>query len=207
MTSDITSLESQLGRLRPSAPSAALLDRLEACAAGVWQQSTRIEQAAAESLAAHAPAPLPAALAESLLATLSKAEFPQESKIVPFPAKDASDRRAKPAWLSAVALVALCGVLTALLVPVSEKPTTVAAAPTAPATSAKANKSELLPAGFRRGLSEASDEGVVWQSPNSAHRVLRVVYKDTVTMRDNNGRIYQIEEPRVEYILVPAKID
>jgi hypothetical protein len=207
MSSELTSLESQLGALRPAAPGVALLDRLEACAAGVWQESTRIEQAASESLAARAPAALPAAFAESLLATLSKAGFPQESKIVPFPARDASSHRARPAWLSAVALVALCGVLAALLVPVGEKPSTVSA-PSSPAAAPSANISELVPAGFRRGLSETSDEGVVWQSPDRAHRVLRVVYKDTVTMRDQqNGSIYQIEEPRVEYILVPAKID
>ena len=208
MSSDITSLESQLARLRPRIPSEALLDRLESCAAGVWQQTTRVEQAAAESLAAHTPAALPPALAESLLGTLSKAAFPQESKIVPFPSKDEGRPRVKPAWLSAVALVALCGVLAALLVPVSEKPTSVTASPNHPELSTPAPaKTELVPAGFRRGLSETSDEGVVWQAPDRAHRVLRVVYKDTVTMRDHNGRIYQIEEPRVEYILVPAKID
>lgn len=208
MSSDITTLESQLGKLRPSAPSAALLDRLEACAADVWQETNRIEQSNAESLATHRPAALPPALAESLHATLSNVEFPQESKIVPFPAKDTSRTRTRPAWLSAVALVALCGVLAALLVPVSEKSNTVATTPKLPAAAEGTATTELVPAGFRRGLSEASDEGVVWQAPDRAHRVLRVVYKDTVTMRDEQtGRVYQIEEPRVEYILVPAKID
>lgn len=208
MSSDITTLESQLGKLRPTAPSAALLDRLEACAAGVWQESTRIEQATAESLATHQPAALPAALAESLHATLSQVEFPQESKILPFPAKVASGTRSRPAWLSAVALVALCGALAALLVPVAEKSNSFATTPNLPGAAQPKAKPELIPAGFRRGLSEASDEGVVWQSPDRAHRVLRVVYKDTVTMRDeHSGRVYQIEEPRVEYILVPAKID
>ena len=65
----------------------------------------------------------------------------------------------------------------------------------------------LVPAGFNRGLSEASDEGVVWQANDQPHRVVKVVYIDKVTMKDGNGRTYQMERPRVEYILVPAKID
>jgi hypothetical protein len=65
----------------------------------------------------------------------------------------------------------------------------------------------LVPAGFDRGLSEASDEGVVWQSANRPHRVLKVVYQERVTLKDSAGRTYQVEQPRVEYILVPAKTD
>jgi hypothetical protein len=98
--------------------------------------------------------------------------------------------------------------LTALLVPVAERKNTVATStPAPPSAVAKSPASHLVPAGFRRGLSEASDQGVIWRSADQAHRVLKVVYKDSVTMRDAEGRIYQMEEPRVEYILVPARID
>jgi hypothetical protein len=34
-----------------------------------------------------------------------------------------------------------------------------------------------------------------------------VVYKDLVTLKDASGRTVQVEQPRVEYMLVPAKTD
>jgi hypothetical protein len=73
------------------------------------------------------------------------------------------------------------------------------------ATAAAAPASgELIPAGFNSGLSEAVDQGVIWQPDQQPHRVLKVVYKDCVTLKDANGGTYQVERPRVEYILVPA---
>ncbi len=208
MSHEITSLESQLRALRPASPGPALLDRLEACAAGVWQNTSRTERAAGEALAGRQPAALPPALLESLHGVLDQVPFPQPSKIVAFPAKAGAPALRRHSRLAAVALVALCGVLTALLVPVSDKPDAVAANPPRPgAAPAAANKANLTPAGFRRGLSEASDEGVVWQSPHRAYRILRVDYQDTYTMPGSDGSIYQLEQPRVEYILVPAKID
>jgi hypothetical protein len=81
----------------------------------------------------------------------------------------------------------------------------VASVPSAPVTnSANGN---FVPAGFNRGLSEVHDEGVVWKSNSQPHSVVRVVYKDLVTLKDANGRTVQVEQPRVEYMLVPAKTD
>jgi hypothetical protein len=37
--------------------------------------------------------------------------------------------------------------------------------------------------------------------------VVRVVYKDHVTLRDASGRTMEVEQPRVEYMLVPDKTD
>ena len=65
----------------------------------------------------------------------------------------------------------------------------------------------FIPAGFNRGLSEVHDEGVVWKSNSQPHSVVRVVYKDLVTLKDASGRTVQVEQPRVEYMLVPAKTD
>jgi hypothetical protein len=33
------------------------------------------------------------------------------------------------------------------------------------------------------------------------------VYRDTMTLRDANGCTCEIEQPRVEYLLAPAKAD
>jgi hypothetical protein len=76
-----------------------------------------------------------------------------------------------------------------------------------PANTNTPESPQLVPAGFERNLSEARDEGVLWADPQQAHRVLKVVYKDRVKMKDPGGRIYEVEQPRVEYILVPEKID
>jgi hypothetical protein len=37
--------------------------------------------------------------------------------------------------------------------------------------------------------------------------VLKFTYQDCATLRDDKGRTYQVEQPRVEYLLVPAKTD
>jgi hypothetical protein len=66
---------------------------------------------------------------------------------------------------------------------------------------------ELIPASFKRGLSETRDEGVIWQTNEQPHRVLKVVYVDRATLKDAQGRTYQVEQPRVEYLLVPAQTD
>ena len=63
----------------------------------------------------------------------------------------------------------------------------------------------FVPASFNRGVSEVHDEGVVWKSNNQPHSLVRVVYKDKITLRDKQGRTFQVEQPRVEYMLVPAK--
>ena len=104
--------------------------------------------------------------------------------------------------------MALTGVVTALLVPAKPANGNLAHAAPKNAISLSAQPAEkLIPAGFNRGLSETSDEGVIWQSNNQPHRVLKVVYKDRMTLKNTSGLTYQVEQPRIEYILVPAKTD
>jgi hypothetical protein len=94
------------------------------------------------------------------------------------------------------------------MVPLKHEPGPVAAAPQPPKiTHPSSNGSPLIPASFKRGLSEASDQGVIWQQDNQPHRVVKVVYQDRVTLRDASGATYQVEQPRVEYILLPTRID
>jgi hypothetical protein len=63
----------------------------------------------------------------------------------------------------------------------------------------------LVPIGLNRGLREASDEGVMLNNHRRPHRVLKFVYQEQVTYKDPEGRTYQVEQPRVEYLIVPAK--
>lgn len=209
MPQETSSLESDLRRLRAAAPDESFLARLEACAENTWSDLTPGEVRFEQRLREITPANLPPALMASLEAALSGIPFPRDEKIVIFPQQSTASPRHRRGWWGAAAAVALTGAVSALLIPANPGPGKIAAAPppvrvTQPAAT---NHTDLIPAGFRRGLSEARDEGVIWQSNDQPHRVLKVVYMERVTLKDPQGLTYQVEQPRVEYILVPAKID
>jgi hypothetical protein len=208
MPLDLSSLESDLRRLRPAPLDESLLARLEASTQNAWTSpdpaATRFEH----QLRQTRPAPLPPALLDTLEASLRGIPFPGNDIIVPFPRPVATTTRPRRAWWSAAAAVALTGAITALLIPVKHAPANIAGNPPPPRTSQPANPTaNLIPAGYNSRLSETRDEGVVWQSNHQPHRVLKVVYRDQVTLKDATGRTYQVEQPRVEYILIPATTD
>lgn len=207
MSFDPTSLEAELRRLRASELDAALLDRLDACSDATWTELTPEEARYERQLASIEPAGLPPTLMSSLEATLQEVPFSSDETIVRFPlGKTTAPQKQRRARWAAAAAVALTGAVTALLVPAKHSPGKLADAPPAPIhANPSPTKGNLIPAGFNRGLSEASDQGVVWNTANQPHRVVRVVYKERVTLKDAAGRTYQVEQPRVEYILVPAK--
>jgi hypothetical protein len=185
-----------------------LLERLEACTAHTWSELQPGESQLQQQLLTLAPAKLPPALLASLESTLQRVPFHADNKIVRFQNPQADTQKIRRTWWSAAAAVALSGALAALMMPTRHAPANIAqtsAKPTitqpAPATG------NLVPAGFKRGVSEARDEGFIWPSNDQAHRVLKIVYKDHVTLKDADGKTYQVEQPRVEYILVPAKTD
>ena len=188
---------------------ASLLARLEACATQTWTELTPEETRFEQRLQQAAPAQLPPALMASLEATVRGVPFPGEEKILRFPEPLTAAPRTHRTWWRAAAAVALTGAVTALLVPTQHHAAKLTANPptTHSTHSTRAPSDKLIPAGFNRGLSEARDEGVIWQSNDQPHRVLKVVYMDRVTLKDASGRTYQVEQPRVEYILVPAKTD
>ena len=47
----------------------------------------------------------------------------------------------------------------------------------------------------------------MWQTDTQPKSVVRVIYKDKMTLKDDRGRTFQVEQPRVEYLLVPARTD
>ena len=47
---------------------------------------------------------------------------------------------------------------------------------------------------------------MIWQSNQQPHRVLKVVYQDRVTYRDPSGKTYQVEQPRVEPLLLHERL-
>lgn len=211
MASDSSSIENDLRQLRAASLDPSLLARLEACADGSMTRLDPTELEFEQRLRGIAPARLSPELMASLQATVAEMPFPAaEPKIVRFLAREsASSREVRSGrkWWSAAAAVALFGALAGWLVPTGNSPKTMADSQPAAPEIRPAAPAALVPAGFNRGLSEARDEGVIWHSSEQPHRVLKVVYQECVTLKDAAGRTYQVEQPRVEYILVPAKTD
>ena len=211
MNLDTPQIEELLRSMRPTRIPAGLRTRIESAIASAHDplQST---------IASSRPSPLPPALASRLEDALSRIPHPHSQKVVHFPATRPQPTAA-PAWKkwAVAAAVALMGATSALLVPnppdgatasQATTPTQPQPPPSARTPSPSApNAGALVPAGYRRGLSEAKDEGIVWQPQYGPHRRLKLVYRELVTLRDPSGRVYQVERPRVEYVLVPAKVD
>lgn len=217
MSHDPSSLEQDLRDLRAATLDDAFLQRLESAADGTLEQLTREEIRFEEFLRAKPAARLSPAFLAELESVVSGVPFPVDDKIVLFPkaAPAPAARRSRPIWSTAAA-VALIGAATALLMPGGKPAGTIATGErktSPPAVSAPgvpthiATPANLVPAGFNRGVSEVHDEGVVWKQGNKPHSVVRVVYKDLITLKHPDGRTYQVEQPKVKYVLVPARTD
>jgi hypothetical protein len=213
MSPDLQELEAKLGALRPAALDPGLLARLADSASGDLTTLPPPVARLEASLRGLRPAALPAALAAAL-------ELPAvpEPVVIPFPTAAQPAARARH-WnrpmLAAAAAVAILGASAALFMPRQDPAAgqVAAAPPAAPRTAPEVRPapagrpSSLVPAAFNTGLSEARDEGVVWQDANQPRRVVKVVYWDRVTLVDAQGRKVEVEKPRIEYLLVPEKID
>lgn len=203
-----TPLESDLRSLRPSGLDPALLDRLESAAEGTWTDLDPLEKQLEAELRHQRPARVPEALMAALEAATDGVEFPGDRAVVPFsPAVAERESRSKGGGWKAAAAVAVLGALSALMLPPREPAATTAAKPAAPALESPAGPatSALTPAQFSRKLSETHDEGVIWPSNRQPFRVVKVVYMDQVTLTRDDGTTYQVEQPRVEYYMVPAQ--
>lgn len=215
MTHDKSSLEAALRDLQAATLDDALLQRLEGAADGTLTQLSREEVRFEEFLRQTAPAKLPSDFMATLEAIVHEVPFAVSEKIVLFPkGNQAPAARAKRPMWAAAAAVALIGGLTALMIPTGRTTQVREMANreriTPPVSSSVANTAatgNFVPASFNRDVSEVHDEGVVWKSNSQPHSVVRVVYKDLITAKDSNGRTVQVEQPRVEYMLVPAKAD
>jgi hypothetical protein len=216
MTHDHTSLEAELRALRAAPLDDALLARLEAVTNGTLTGMSPGERQLEHQLRTLSPARLaPDHLAE-LESLFRDVPFPMDEKIVLFPkssvAKPAAARR-RPMWAAAAA-VAVIGAATALMMPPTTGPGSKLASQPVPASipspaqpSMAVDNSNLVPAGFDRGVSNVRDEGVVWKNETQPHSLMRVEYVDKITLKDRNGRTWQVEQPGFRYMLVPAKTD
>lgn len=217
MKHDHSSLEAELRALRAAPLDDALLARLEAAADGNLTETTPEELSFEHQLRATSPARLAPQHLYELEALFRDVPFAVDEKIVLFPkssvAKPAVARR-RPMWAAAAA-VAVIGAATALMMPpasgpvqqLASQPVTTNPSPTSVAPSMAADSSNLVPAGFDRGVSQVKDEGLVWKNDNQPHSLMRVDYVDKITLKDHMGRIYQVEQPGFRYMLVPTQTD
>jgi hypothetical protein len=209
MTPDQIAIEAQLRGLHAAALDESFLDRLEATVEGTWTALTPQEISFEHQLRKISPVKLEPEFMAELEKIVRDVPFLSDEKIVHFPTKLSTPpiRRQRPIW-GAAAAVALIGAATALMMPPSKapenKPLSVASA-TQPVAGYKSQN--FVPASFNSNLSEVHDEGVIWKSNKQPHSVVRIIYKDQVTLKDANGRTVQVIQPRVEYMLVPAKAD
>ncbi len=216
MNHDQASLEAELRALRVAPLDDALLARLEAAADGSLTELGIEERQFEHQLRAISPACLAPDYLAGLEALFQDLPFSTDDKIVLFPtssvAKPAVARR-RPIWAAAAA-VAVIGAVTALMMPPAASPSgnfarqaVPANIPVPTAPSMAVDNSNLVPAGFDRGVSKVRDEGVVWKNNTQPHSLMRVDYVDKITLKDHNGRTYQVEQPGFRYMLVPTQTD
>ena len=208
MSTDNSQLESELKALRAQELNPEFMDRVESCADGTWTEISGYERHLEQELLHHKPSALPESLMESLMAATKDTPFESNPTIVSFPGSKSSPKTSKTYWWSAAAAVAVMGIMSALMVPLSQ-PKNIAASPKDPlAPTISANtQGTLVPATFSRDFTEATDEGIIWHDDQKPHRVVKVVYQDRVTMKDANGNTYEVEQPRVEYYMIPTESD
>jgi len=206
MNHDLHDLESSLAGLRPSRADQALLERLESAADGSLTELTVSELRFESLLSSQRPAALPPEFFASLEKVVASTPFPVGEKIVMFTKGNVAPktiRRFRP--MVAAAAVALLGGMTALMVPngttAGHRGGPVASNPIPGKLSGG-----FVPASYGNNVQTASDEGVVWKE-DRPHRVVRVVYKERASFINAQGERVEVEQPRVEYILVPEKID
>lgn len=209
MTPDSPDLENELRHLSPAGLDEDFIARLEASAEGTLLELSPAELRFEMSLRENLPTKLPQEFLATLEGIVREVPFPIDEKILLFPkSSPVSNNRGRHRMWSAAAAVAIMGALSALLIPARKAPVPVAAqsSPAAPAPPSGDSRN-FVPASFNRGLSEVHDEGVIWKSNNQPQTLVRVVYKDQITLTDSNGRTVLVEQPRVEYMLVPARTD
>lgn len=203
MENEHPSLEAGLTALAPNALDEDFIIRLQGCAEGTWSSLLEDEIHFEHQLRAFPPAALDASYLDTLVAACSNASRTNQADVIQL-------GEHRPFWksrsgMAAAAAIALLGAVTALFVPHSTKksPGTIAnTAMPVPTVSS----SNFIPAGYNRNLSEARSEGVIWRN-REPHRIVRIVYTERVTLNNSKGERIELEQPRVEYVIVPAEVD
>lgn len=210
-------LEQELRALTPSALDDSFLARLTASAEGTATALSPEELDFEARLRASKPRSLPSHLESTLQTFIRDTPFAVDDKILLFHKSVAKRETTAPPGkrsnivrlnFAAVAAVAAMGAAAALMLPGgAPRAGRTASFSPAPMEASSTASAIFAPASYNRNLSETHDEGVIWQGRNQPHRVLRLTYTDQVTLKNEQGKTVQVEQPRVEYVIIPEKID
>lgn len=219
----IPSIEEQkLSKLAPAPLDHGFLARLTACAEGTSTELTAEETDFEASLRHLKPRTIPATLSATLLTTLSEAPFAVDDKIVLFngkgrPSTAQGKRKILSFHIAAAAAVALLGTITALMLPshTGTSPLTASPAGSPPPSLEEVSVPYIPPsdnttiaaASFDTRLSESKDHGVIWKSAFQPQRIMRFTYTDEVTVENEHGQKMNVKLPRIEYVIIPEKVD
>lgn len=203
---DPHAVEAPLKRQQAASLDPALIDRLEAAADRSLLELSAIERQLETKLSNIQPACLQPTLLDRLETMASKAGFPKKSPVLEFPGNKSVSQPRRRSGLAVAAAVALLGAISALMLDPGPAPLGASSeADPTPAPSLGPALPEIRPTQFSRDLSNAIDAGIVWKDDSQPHRVLKVVYTDRMTVEHEDGSSYEVETPRVEYILVPTE--
>ncbi len=209
-----TIAEQKLADLQPNKLDEDFMSRLLASADGSLTELTDAELQFENRLRKFSPPKLSSSFDSTLIDILNNTPFHVDEKIVLFH-KSTSRASAAPSKfrrfnIAAAAAVALLGSLAAWITPAANKETVVIVPEHTiqqPSPITPSAPSSFAPAGFNRSLSGTRDEGVIWNPSNRPHRVMRFTYMERVTMKNEKGELIQVEQPRVEYVVIPEKLD
>ncbi|MEK7950485.1 hypothetical protein [Luteolibacter soli] len=210
MDEDFHELEATLKGMRPVMPDAACMDRL---LAAMERRMPVADLSIERELGKLTPSALMDGVQERLLETVARVPFPVDEKVVLFPGKTKQVEKvpARRPWLAAAAAVAVLGAFSALMM---DGPRTGTAGPVAgtgksdggtPVTSV--HDPRLVDASVGSQVKEAQDEGLSWTRDGKPMRRVRLIYMDKVKYVGDDGKTVEMERPRVEWLLVPEKID
>ena len=209
-----TIAEQKLADLQPNKLDDDFMSRLLASADGSLTELTDPELQFETSLRKFSPPKLSSSFDTALIDILNNTPYHVDEKIVLFHKSTSraigTTSKFRRFNLAAAAAVALLGSLAAWITP-NQTNETLAVTPQRfvqqPSTITAPSPSSFAPAGFHRNLSDTRDEGVIWNQSNRPHRVMRFTYMDRVTLKNEKGESFQVEQPREEYVIIPEKID
>ncbi len=205
MEAEFQELEATLKGLRPAAPDAACIDRLLAAVQG---RLPAADAAVERELAGLRPSPLAGAAAERLLETVSRMPFPVDEKVVLFPgaAKPVAKAASRRPWLAAAAAVAVLGAFSAMMID-GPRDASLPVSGTERIQTRAAGRAGVMPASLGSGVHDVRDEGLFWTRDGRPLRRVKVIYMDRAEFLADDGKTIVREVPRVEYLLVPERID
>ena len=208
MDSEFQDIEDALKAIRPASLAPASMDRLLAAVEGRGLAADPALMSVENSLGSMTPLAVRDSVGDAMLATVSAVPFPVDEKVVLFPgsSKPAVKSASRRPWYAAAAAVAVAGAFSAMMV---EQPRAKSGSPVASVESRIPTRQPtgFVPASVGSGLEEAKDEGVMWTTDGKPVRMVRVIYMDKAKYRNAQGEIIEFERPRVEYLMVPEKID